>query len=264
MYEITADVLHNRIYIIFKGRLDVSELKLAGTKIIQEAKLLKAGFGAILDFTELVPGVIDGRAIMVGVVHSLTDQGLGKAVSVVRDIAAKEAMSQPISDGDTPTEEVVEEPWDTALSIRNAEKILDKYAQVSEDGVTTFTKRFKILLIDDELSLLTVLSNILKRSGYDVTSAVNGTKGIDHAKNNPPDLIICDIMMPSPNGFRVREILAEDPATASIPFIFLTARTAKGDTVYALKSGADDYVTKPFDRGELVARIEAVLRRVKK
>lgn len=264
MYEINADVLHNRIYVIFKGRLDVSELKLAGTKIIQEAKLLKAGFGAILDFTELVPGVIDGRAIMVGVVHSLTDQGLGKAVSVVRDIAAKEAMSQPISDGDTGTEEVVEEPWDTALSIRNAEKILDKYAQVSDDGVTTFTKRFKILLIDDELSLLTVLSNILKRTGYDVTSAVNGNKGIDHAKNNHPDLIICDVMMPSPNGFRVREILAEDPATASIPFIFLTARTAKGDTVYALKSGADDYVTKPFDRGELVARIEAVLRRVKK
>lgn len=264
MYEINADVLNNRIYVIFKGRLDLSELKLAGVKIIQEAKLLKSGFGAILDFTELVPGAIDGRQIMVGVVHSLAEQGLGKAVSVVRDIAAKEAMSQPISDGTTEGEELVEEPWDTALSVRHAEKILDKYAQVSDDGVTTFTKRYKILLIDDELSLLTVLSNILKRTGYEVTTAINGNKGIEQAKKILPDLIICDIMMPSPNGFRVREIISEDPQTASIPFIFLTARAAKGDTVYALKSGADDYVTKPFDRGELVARIEAVLRRTNK
>ena len=266
MYEINADVLHNRIYVIFKGRLDVSELKLAGGKIILEAKLLKPGFGAILDFTELVPGVIDGRQIMVGVVHSLHDQGLGKAVSVVRDIAAKEAMTQPISDINAAVEEgaVIEEPWDTALSIRHAEKILDKYATINEDGVTTFTKRYKILIIDDELALLTVLSNILKRTGYEVSTAINGNKGIENAKKTIPDLIICDVMMPSPNGFRVRDILSEDPGTAAIPFIFLTARTAKGDTIYALRSGADDYVTKPFDRGELVARIEAVLRRTQK
>ena len=94
MYEIRADVLDNRLYVIFKGRMDFSELKLTGTKINQEAKLLKEGFGAILDFTEFVPGAIDGRQIMLGVVHSLMDLGLGKAISVVRDIAAKEAMSQ--------------------------------------------------------------------------------------------------------------------------------------------------------------------------
>jgi len=262
MYDIQADVLNNRLYVIFKGRMDVSELKLAGVKITQEAKLLKPGFGAILDFTEFVPGVIDGRQIMLGVAHTLMDMGLGKAISVVRDIAAKEAMSQ--IDPEQEGEEVTEDPWDTALSIRGAEKMLEKYSQISAEGVPVFTKRVKVLLIDDELSLLTVLSATLRRAGYDVSTAISGNKAIEHAKNNVPDLIICDVMMPAPNGFRVREILAENPHTASIPFIFLTARTAKGDAIYALKSGADDYITKPFDRGELLARIEAVLRRTNK
>ncbi len=268
MYDIRSDVLHNRIYVVFKGRMEFSELKLAGTKITQEAKLLKPGFGAILDFIEYVPGTIDGRQIMLGVAHSLHDLGLGKAISVVRDIAAKEAMEQPISDDMAAKvldgEDTTEELWETALSVRSAEKILDRFAQVNDDGTLTFTKRPKVLLIDDELSLLTVLSNILKRSGYDVITAANGNKGIDQAKQQLPDIIICDVMMPFPNGFRVRETLSENPETASIPFIFLTARTAKGDTIYALKSGADDYITKPFDRGELLARIEAVLRRSNK
>ncbi|MEI7988959.1 MAG: response regulator, partial [Chloroflexota bacterium] len=148
-----------------------------------------------------------------------------------------------------------------ALSVRGAEKMLERYAQKSADGITTFTKRSVILVIDDELALLTVLSNALKRAGYDVYNAANGQRGIEQAQKHRPDLIICDIMMPSPNGFKVREILSEDPITANIPFIFLSARTAKGDIVFALKSGGDDYITKPFDRGELIARVEAVLRR---
>ncbi len=265
MYEVNADLLNNRLLITLKGRIDIGELKLAGVKINQEAKLLKPGFGAIIDFSEFVPGVIDGRQIMHGLVRTLSELGLGKAICVVRDISAKEAMSPPQPEtSDEELIEPIEDPWEVALSIRHAEKLLDKYYQMGTDGVPTFTKRPTILLIDDELSLLTVLSTILKRSGYNVHTAASGNRGIEQARNLLPDLIICDVMMPSPNGFRVREILSEDPQTASIPFIFLTARTAKGDAVFALRSGADDYITKPFDRGELLARVEAVLRRYQK
>jgi DNA-binding response OmpR family regulator len=172
-------------------------------------------------------------------------------------MAAKDALTPPQTDED----EHSQDPWNIALSVRGAEKMLERYAQKSADGITTFTKKPIILVIDDELALLTVLSNTLKRAGYDVYSAINGQRGIEQAQKNPPDLIICDIMMPSPNGFKVREYLSENPITANIPFIFLSARTAKGDIVFALKSGGDDYITKPFDRGELLARVEAVLRR---
>jgi CheY-like chemotaxis protein len=259
MHDIHADVLHNRIYISFKGRVDFGELKLTGVKINQEGKLLKEGFGAILDFTEFVPGTIEPRQIMLGIVHSLSELGMGKAISVVRDLTAKDALLPP--QPENPEEEPVEDPWEIALSVRGAEKILERFAQQSADGTTTFTKRPVVLVIDDELALLTVLSNALKRAGYEVVNAATGQKGLEQARKYHPDLIICDIMMPSPNGFKVREILSEDPLTTDIPFIFLSARTAKGDIVYALKSGGDDYITKPFDRGELLARVEAVLRR---
>ena len=265
MYDVNADLLNNRLMIILTGRIDIGELKQAGAKINQESKLLKTGFGSIIDFSEYVTGVIDARQVMLGLVHSLSELGLGKAICVVRDINAKDAMTPPQPEKDEEEAlDPIEDPWEVALSVRQAEKLLDKYFQVGVDGVPTFTKRPTILLIDDELSLLTVLSNVIKRAGYNVHSAANGNRGIEQAKNLLPELIICDVMMPTPNGFRVHEILSEDPLTVNIPFIFLTARTAKGDTVFALKSGADDYITKPFDRGELLARIEAVLRRYQK
>lgn len=119
----------------------------------------------------------------------------------------------------------------------------------------------KILLIDDEPNLLVGLSAIMQRAGYLVYSAGNGLDGLRLAQEQLPDLIICDVMMPPPNGFELRKRLAQTPATSVIPFIFLTARMAQGDKLAGLEAGADDYITKPFNREELLARVLAVLRR---
>ncbi len=122
----------------------------------------------------------------------------------------------------------------------------------------------KILIIDDEKVILLGISAIMKHSGYEVTTATNGSDGLKAIRKNLPDLIICDVMMPPPNGFELRKIISEDPTTANIPFIFVTARTGKTDKILGLETGADDYITKPFDRDELIARVKAVLRRSEK
>jgi DNA-binding response OmpR family regulator len=121
-----------------------------------------------------------------------------------------------------------------------------------------------ILLIDDEENLLFALKAVMQRAGYEVVTAMNGTQGINAIQAYQPALIISDVMMPPPNGFDLRRQLSKDPRTASIPFIFLTARGAQGDKNFGLAAGADDYITKPFDREELLARVQAVLRRSKK
>ncbi len=118
-----------------------------------------------------------------------------------------------------------------------------------------------VLVIDDETNLLLGLEAVMKRAGYRVVTANNGQQGLALAQEVLPDMIISDVMMPPPNGFELRKLLAKDPKTAAIPFIFLSARTAQADKLHALESGADDYITKPFDRQELVARVQAVLRR---
>jgi CheY-like chemotaxis protein len=259
VYDIRANPLKNRLNIILTGRIDAGELKLASQYIVEEAKLLKPDFASIIDFTELIPGPIEPRQLMLGLMHMLDELGMSRVVSVVRNLAAQEALSL-VEKGDA--ELGAEDPWDTALSLQGAEKILDREGKEMGEGEVDFTKRKSVLIIDDELSLLTVLSAMMKRAGFNVYTAINGSKGIEKARLYTPDIIICDVMMPDPNGFKVQENLKQNPITASIPLIFLTARTAKADLVYALKSGADDYITKPFDRGELLARVENVLRRL--
>ncbi len=119
----------------------------------------------------------------------------------------------------------------------------------------------KVLIIDDEPALLVGLSAYMKRAGYEVVTATNGNDGLKQIRENNPDVIICDVMMPTPNGFELRQLLSQDPDTVHIPFIFLTARGDREDKVMGIQSGADDYITKPFDREELIARVAAVLRR---
>lgn len=119
-----------------------------------------------------------------------------------------------------------------------------------------------ILLIDDEQRLLLGLSAVMKRAGFNVLTANNGKNGLRLAREQQPDLIVCDVMMPPPNGFELRKELAQDSATAEIPFIFLTARVSDADKLFGLNMEIDDYITKPFNRQELVARVKAVLRRV--
>ncbi|MDQ3006451.1 MAG: response regulator [Chloroflexota bacterium] len=120
-----------------------------------------------------------------------------------------------------------------------------------------------ILIIDDEPALLLGLSATIRRQGYNVITAEDGNDGLRKAREAVPDLILSDVMMPPPNGFELRRLMSLDPVLSPIPFIFLTARSNVEDRVSGIREGADDYITKPFETEELIARIEAVLRRVK-
>jgi len=120
-----------------------------------------------------------------------------------------------------------------------------------------------ILLIDDDPALLMGLSAMIKKHGYRVVAAEDGNDGFEKAKEVLPDLILSDVMMPPPNGFELRKLMSLDSRLSSIPFIFLTARSDSDDKVNAISDGADDYITKPFVVHELIARMGAVLRRVK-
>jgi len=119
-----------------------------------------------------------------------------------------------------------------------------------------------ILIIDDEPSLLLGLSAVMRRHGYQVISASNGADGLALARAMQPDLILSDVMMPPPNGFEVRKLLSHDPQLDTIPFIFLTARSESSDRIQGIRQGADDYITKPFQPDELLARVEAIFRRI--
>ncbi len=119
-----------------------------------------------------------------------------------------------------------------------------------------------ILVVDDEPAIRMGLAATIERHGYGVMTASNGNDAIAKAKQSLPALIVSDVMMPSVSGFEMKKQMSADPQLATIPFIFLTARTASEDRVAGIRSGADDYVTKPFVTEELMARIEAVLRRV--
>ena len=109
----------------------------------------------------------------------------------------------------------------------------------------------KILLIEDNPDVRENTSEILSLANYKVTVAENGKIGVELAQQDRPDLIICDIMMPELDGYGVLHILSKKPETANIPFIFLTAKTEKGDIRKGMNLGADDYLTKPFDDTEL-------------
>lgn len=119
----------------------------------------------------------------------------------------------------------------------------------------------RILLIEDSSEVRENTAEILELAGYDVVVAEHGKIGVEKARTVAPDLIVCDIMMPELDGYGVLFMLSKDPATASIPFIFLTAKAEKEDYRKGLSQGADDYLTKPFDESELLATIE---RRIKK
>ncbi len=118
-----------------------------------------------------------------------------------------------------------------------------------------------ILLIEDNADMRDNISEILELAKYKVHSAANGKEGVRLAQSLKPDLIICDIMMPELDGYGVLHMLGKDPATASIPFIFLTAKSEKTDYRKGMGLGADDYITKPFDDTELLDAVEIRLKK---
>ena len=122
-------------------------------------------------------------------------------------------------------------------------------------------KKRKVLLIEDNVDIRENTGEILTLADYDVMLAENGKVGVALAQEQMPDLIVCDIMMPELDGYGVLHILSKNPATAQIPFIFLTAKTEKADIRKGMELGADDYLTKPFDDTELLNAVETRLRK---
>jgi DNA-binding response OmpR family regulator len=117
----------------------------------------------------------------------------------------------------------------------------------------------RILLVDDEQSIQTLLSYPLRRDGYDVVQATDGRQALDRFEEQPFDLVVLDLMLPKIDGLEVCRRLR---SISSVPIIMLTAKTEEIDKVVGLELGADDYITKPFSLREFSSRIKAALRRV--
>ncbi len=118
-----------------------------------------------------------------------------------------------------------------------------------------------ILVVDDEEDILELVEYNLTRQGFRVSTAATGEEALAVARAQLPDLVVLDLMLPGVDGLDVCRILKNDPLTARVPIIMLTAKTQEADVVTGLEVGADDYVTKPFSPRVLLARIRAVLRR---
>jgi CheY-like chemotaxis protein len=119
----------------------------------------------------------------------------------------------------------------------------------------------KILVIEDGLEILENIREMLTEAGWRVHCATNGIDGISTARTVLPDLVLCDVMMPGCDGYDVLSALRADAATASIPLLFLTARTDRGSMRKGMEMGAEDYITKPFTRTELLAAVQARMER---
>jgi DNA-binding response OmpR family regulator len=119
----------------------------------------------------------------------------------------------------------------------------------------------KVLLVDDERRIIEVLEAYLEREGYEIHSADNGIDALKKAKMLNPDLIILDLMLPDISGEEVCRLVRKE---SDVPILMLTAKSAEDDRINGIVMGADDYLTKPFSPREVVVRVQAILRRVKK
>jgi DNA-binding response OmpR family regulator len=122
------------------------------------------------------------------------------------------------------------------------------------------TEKDRILVVEDDYTLLETICYNLERQGYEVYKAADGVAALEKARQKELDLILLDVMLPKMDGFEVCRILRQE---MSVPIMMLTARTEEIDKVVGLEMGADDYLTKPFSMRELLARVKAMLRRVR-
>jgi len=119
----------------------------------------------------------------------------------------------------------------------------------------------RIVIVEDERDMADLVAGRLRREGYEVQAAYDGLLGLELIRSHPPDLAILDIMLPRVSGTEIVTEMRQDPRTADVPVILMTAKGAESDIVVGLRLGADDYITKPFSLSVMVARVEAVLRR---
>lgn len=120
----------------------------------------------------------------------------------------------------------------------------------------------KILVVEDEQDIAQLVQHYLQKEGFRPVTAMNGIEALKKAKEEKPDLIVLDLMLPELDGLEVCKRVRSIPETAMIPIIMLTAKAEESDTIVGLELGADDYVTKPFSPKALVARVKALLRRI--
>ena len=129
------------------------------------------------------------------------------------------------------------------------------------DSWQTNQDKQKVLVIDDEENIIEFIRLGLRYEGFHVESASDGEQGVTAAQRINPDLVILDVMMPGIDGLEVCRRLRDNPTTHDVPILMLTAKDEVKDRIIGLKTGADDYLTKPFDFDELLERIRAILRR---
>jgi DNA-binding response OmpR family regulator len=120
-----------------------------------------------------------------------------------------------------------------------------------------------ILVADDDMDIRDLVAFKLEQAGYDVVAVDNGLAALTAATENPPDLVVLDVMMPGMSGIDVCRQLRLEQGTKALPIILLTARAQEGDVEVGFGAGADDYIVKPFSPRELVSRVEAVLARMR-
>lgn len=119
----------------------------------------------------------------------------------------------------------------------------------------------KILIVEDMESVVTLLRSLLEREGFQVTAAQDGLEALDAVRRDKPDLVLLDLILPGLDGLEVCRRIRHDPLTAHLPIIILSGKEEEADKVIGLEIGADDYITKPFQANELIARVKGRLRR---
>src|SRR5437899_7602391 len=148
------------------------------------------------------------------------------------------------------------------MGISTADRRLDSPRTLRYADAVTAAR--KILVIEDERDILDLVRHYLEKEGFRTRTAADGLAGLTAARQERPDLIVLDLMLPGMNGLELCKKLRADPAMAITPVIMLTAKADETDRIVGLELGADDYLTKPFSPKELVARAKALLRRVER
>ena len=116
----------------------------------------------------------------------------------------------------------------------------------------------KIMVVDDSPTERAFMEGMLKKRGYDVLGSDSGETAVERAKNDPPDLILMDVVMPGLNGFQATRAITREEKTKHIPVIICTTKDQETDKIWGLRQGAKDYVTKPVNEGELLEKIKAL------